>query len=62
MVYDIAAGETTSTQTGITNNDDTKITNTTIGKAVLIALLVLLFVSIILVIIQKIVDHRRKLY
>ena len=33
-----------------------------IGKIILIALLVLLVISIALVIIQKIVDHRRKLY
>ena len=44
-----------------TSNDD-NVGDTNIGKIILIALLVLLVISIALVIVQKIVDHKRKLY
>ena len=58
--YDVSEG-TSVNQQQRENNDD-NIGDTNIGKIILIALLALLVISIALVIIQKIVDHKRKLY
>lgn len=65
MTYDVTKGTTTQNQPSTQpsqNPSDANVANTNVGKIILMSLIVILVISLVLVIIQRIVDYKRKLY